>query len=110
MAKRLDFNQFTLNWEKAKRGTFTPEERETLVCSNMDGTAVCSSEPIIIAKIIRLYHEQLDVKVVYFKEDENGSKIPTEVKVMIPKKQFFGLRSIKESIKEVNEVNEVDED
>ena len=39
-----------LIWDKAKKGTFTGEERETLICSNNEGTTdlkFCESDYIL---------------------------------------------------------------
>lgn len=94
MAKRVDYSQFDLDWSVAKEGTFSVEEKETLICSNVNGTVVCSSEAQIITKLVRLYSEKLNVKVLYYTIQEDGTKLPTEVRVTIPKKRFFTLRSI----------------
>lgn len=88
--------RFNLNWDNAKVGTFTQEERETLVCSNMDGTFICTSEKSIITRICKLYHDKLEIKVLYYTETNNSGKMPTEIRVHIPKLKYFGLRSLKE--------------
>ena len=93
-----------LIWDKAKKGTFTGEERETLICSNNEGTSICSSETRIITKILKLYNDKLNIQVMYYKDDEDGRK-PTEVQVFIPKKMYFSLRSIKDG-DEVEQVAE----
>lgn len=88
--------RFNLNWDNAKVGTFTQEERETLVCSNMDGTFICTSEKSIITRICKLYHDKLEIKVLYYTETNNSGKMPTEIRVHIPKLKYFGLRSLKD--------------
>lgn len=88
--------RFKLNWSKAREGTFTQEERETIVCSNMDGTFICTSEKTIITKICKLYHDKLDIQVLYYTNTNNSGKMPTEVRVWIPKLKYFGLRSLKD--------------
>ena len=93
-----------LIWDKAKKGSFTGDEKETFICSNNEGTSICSSETRIITKILKLYNDKLDIRVVYYREDEEGKK-PTEVQVFIPKKMYFSLRSLKDS-DEVEQVAE----
>lgn len=89
----LDYSQYKLNWNGAKEGTFTQDERETLISSNNEGTDICTSEVKIINKIVKLYSDQLDVKVLYYNNTDNG-KVPTEVKVHIPRTQYFTVRSL----------------
>lgn len=89
----LDYSQYKLNWNGAKEGTFMQDERETLISSNNEGTDICTSETKIITKIIKLYSDQLDVKVLYYNNTDNG-KVPTEVKVHIPRTQYFTVRSL----------------
>lgn len=88
--------RFNLDWTNAKEGTFTQDERETLICSNSEGTFICTSEKSIITKICKLYNDKLEIKVLYYTETNNSGKMPTEIRVYIPKLKYFGLRSLKE--------------
>ena len=97
MAKRVDFSQFNLDWSNAKEGTFSADEKETVICSNSEGTVVCSSEAQIITKLAKLYSDKLEVRVLYYTVQDDGNKLPTEVRVFIPKKRYFTLRSVKDS-------------
>ena len=86
-----------LNWNNAKQATFSYDERETVVSSSNGITEICTSETTIITKILKLYSNTLEVKVDYFTlSSVDGSKIPTQVRVTIPKKQYFTLRSLRE--------------
>jgi isocitrate dehydrogenase len=88
-----------INWQQAKPGDFSIDEKETIINSykDVDGTDVthiCTSETKIINKIIRVYGEVLEVKVDYYiVSGTTGEKIPTQVRVRIPKRQFYTLRS-----------------
>ena len=92
-----------LIWDKAKQGTFTQDEKETIVCTSNEETTICSSDTPMINKVLKLYSDILDVHVLYYNiSSTTGEKYPTEVRVVIPKGRFVTLRSLKSKSTEDN--------
>ena len=84
-----------VNWEKSKQGLFTREEQETTIITNREETLITSSDTKMINKLIKLYAEQLEIKVLYFGVSSvNQEKFPTEVRVRIPKGRHVTLRKL----------------
>lgn len=85
-----------LIWDNAKQGTFSQDERETIICSDSKETVICTSDTPTVTRVIKLYSEILDVDVLYYNvSSTTGEKYPTEVRVKIPKGRFVTLRSLK---------------
>lgn len=92
-----------LVWTNSKQGTFTSEEKETIVIANNGETTVTTSDTPFITKVIKLYEDSLDIQVLYYGiSSTTGEKYPTEVRVVIPKGRFVTLRSLKSKSTENN--------
>ena len=86
-----------LVWDKAKQGTFTQDEKETIIITDAKETTITTSDTPMVTKVVRLYSDVLDVKVLYYSvSSTTQEKYPTEVQVTIPKKRFVTLRSLKQ--------------
>ena len=93
--QKVDYTQFPLDWSKAKQGTFSGEERETVIVVDDDSTSITTSQIKIINKVIKQYSDAYTVRVMYYGiSSSDGSKYPTEIIVTVPSTKLITLRSL----------------
>lgn len=82
-----------LDYSKAKKGSFTQEERETIVITNKEGADITTSETKMITKLTKLYSSEVDIQVVYYEiSSTTGDKYPTEIRLQLPTNKFVTFR------------------
>ena len=84
-----------LDYSKARKGSFTQDEKETIIIIDGDNTVITTSQTKIVNKVINQYAFEYNVEVLYYGvSTKDGSQYPTEVRVTIPLTNLITLRSL----------------